>query len=143
LYKCNDGTGYLVLSSQGNSMLKIYERQGANTFLKTVERLDHLGSGGLQTDGVDANSAAIAPNFPNGLLAVNDGPAKRFHLYDWADAAGNDLAICPDGRIPEACEGDFGGDGDVDGDDLAWLIANFSLPLLPDFASSFGRVNCP
>lgn len=101
LYKCDDGLGYLVLSSQGNSTLKVYERLGINAFLKTVEPLDHQGSGGLQTDGVDATSLAITPNFPNGLLVIHDGPGKKFHLYDWADVAENDLTVCTDGQVPD------------------------------------------
>jgi 3-phytase len=38
LYKCNDSTGYLILSSQGNSTFKVYERQGNNRFVKTFSK---------------------------------------------------------------------------------------------------------
>lgn len=42
------------------------------------------------------------------------------------------------------CEGDFApSDGDVDGSDLAWLIAHLSELDLSVFAGNFGRENCP
>lgn len=97
LYACTDGTGYLVLSSQGNSMVKIYERQGDNRFVKTVEGLDHRGSGDLGTDGLDVSSAAAPPNLPNGFLVVHDEDAARYHVYDWAAVAESDLTVCVDG----------------------------------------------
>jgi len=44
----------------------------------------------------------------------------------------------------EVCEGDLeGDDGDVDGSDLAELVANPALLDLSTFAAEFGRKNCP
>ena len=42
------------------------------------------------------------------------------------------------------CEADFSpSDGDVDGSDLAWLVANPDfLDLLSTFAAEFGRIDC-
>ena len=105
IYACHDGTGYLVLSSQGNSTIKIYDRQGNNRFLKTVAGKDHKGKTGLGTDGLDVISAAVMPNFPKGLLVVHDQSGSRYHIYNWADVAESDLTICVDG----------GEDGDGDG----------------------------
>ena len=45
--------------------------------------------------------------------------------------------------IADFCEGDFDGDGDVDGSDLAELVANPGLLDLSSFAAHFGRTNCP
>jgi hypothetical protein len=42
-----------------------------------------------------------------------------------------------------ACEGDFAGDGDTDGSDLAQLIGNPALIDVDDFALDFGRTGCP
>ena len=41
------------------------------------------------------------------------------------------------------CEGDFEPDGDVDGADLAELVANPALLDLSTFAAEFGRTDCP
>lgn len=91
LYKCNDGSGYLVLSSQGNSTFKVYERQGNNTFVKTFSAAQSDG-----TDGLDVSSAA-APNFPNGFAVIHDDPGAQYYVYDWGDIAESDLEVCPNG----------------------------------------------
>ena len=91
LYSCADGTGYLVLSSQGNSSFKVYERQGDNLFVKTFIAAQSEG-----TDGLDINSASI-PGFPNGFIIIHDDPGMQYYIYDWADVAELDLTVCPDG----------------------------------------------
>jgi myo-inositol-hexaphosphate 3-phosphohydrolase len=91
LYACNDGSGYLVLSSQGNSTFKVYDRQGNNALVKTFSAEKASG-----TDGLDVTSMA-APGFPNGFAVIHDDPGARYFVYDWADVAGNDLKICPNG----------------------------------------------
>lgn len=91
LYKCNDGTGYLVLSSQGNSTFKVYDRAGNNTFVKTFSAAQSDG-----TDGLDVSSAS-APGFPNGFAVIHDDPGAQYFVYDWADIAGSDLKVCPNG----------------------------------------------
>jgi 3-phytase len=97
LYACNDGTGYLVLSSQGNSTFKLYERQGDNRFVKTIEPRDAGGNGGLGTDGLDVTSSGSTLNFPSGFLVAHDQHGARYHVYDWAQIAEGDLTICIDG----------------------------------------------
>ena len=42
-----------------------------------------------------------------------------------------------------ACEGDFDGDGDVDGSDLATYAAGGTGITLEAFAAHFGRTDCP
>lgn len=44
---------------------------------------------------------------------------------------------------PLPCAGDFNGDGDVDGSDLAEFITGTSGVDLQQFAGHFGRINCP
>ncbi|MFQ5636660.1 MAG: phytase [bacterium] len=105
LYGCQDGGGYLVLSSQGNSTIKIYEREGDNAFRKTLTPLDHNGKSGLGTDGLDVTSSAAA-NFPNGFVVVHDEHAFRYHVYDWARFAEGDLRICVDGGSGDPPVGD-------------------------------------
>lgn len=101
LYACADGTGYLVLSSQGNSTFKIFERQGNNRFLKTMVPLDEFGNAGLGTDGLDVTSSAAPSNFPKGFLVAHEQSDKQFHLYDWAEIAEDNLSICVNGHFPK------------------------------------------
>ena len=96
LYACGDSSGYLILSSQGNSTYKIYERQGSNRFLKTIMPFDDVGETTLHTDGLDVTSAAVL-NFPQGFLVAHDESGSHFLLYDWAQIAEHDLTICVNG----------------------------------------------
>lgn len=41
------------------------------------------------------------------------------------------------------CEGDFNNDGDVDGSDLAVFAVGGTTITLEEFATDFGRTNCP
>ena len=79
LYKKDLKSGYLVLSSQGNSEFKIYDRGGNNTFLKTVKPL-----GIKHTDGIAVTSVSIPPKFLKGIIACHSG-AKHFVFYDWQE----------------------------------------------------------
>ena len=97
LYLCSDGTGYLILSSQGNSTIKIYEREGNNSFVKTIVALNEDGEPGLGTDGLDVTSASIPGILAEGFLVVHDQGGNRYHVYDWRDAAENDLQLCGTG----------------------------------------------
>jgi myo-inositol-hexaphosphate 3-phosphohydrolase len=96
LYKCDDGTGYIILSSQGNSSFKVYERQGDNQFVKTF-----IAGQATSTDGLDVSSGSI-PGFPNGFVVVHDDPEMQYYVYDWAEIAELDLTVCPDGAIQPA-----------------------------------------
>jgi len=97
LYSCSDGTGYLILSSQGDSTIKVYEREGNNAFVKTIVALNEDGEASLGTDGLDVTSASIPGLFPEGFLVVHDEGGSRYHVYDWRDAAENDLQLCGTG----------------------------------------------
>ena len=44
---------------------------------------------------------------------------------------------------PLSCEGDFDGDQDVDGNDLATFAAGGTTITLEEFATEFGRTDCP
>lgn len=78
LYKKDLKTGYLVLSSQGNSEFKIYKRESNNAFLKTIKP-----KGVKYTDGIAITSQSIEPNFSKGIIACHNGPKKNFVMYDW------------------------------------------------------------
>jgi 3-phytase len=72
--------GYLVLSSQGNSTVKVYGRRSPNPFIKTL-----LTEGSLHTDGLDCTSTPIPPLFPEGLLICHNEADANFVLYSWKD----------------------------------------------------------
>lgn len=99
LFTFNDGTGYLLVVDQGDasnkiaSILRIYEREGDNKLVKTVAHLDMDGEPMWDDDGVDSNSTAILPWFPNGFVVGHDGANSVFTIYDWRDFAGSDLKI--------------------------------------------------
>ena len=88
IYKCPDGTGYLLLSSQGNSTVKVYRREGDNEFLGTVDTL-----GSHRTDGLDVTPCPAGPQFPKGFLVCHNSRGKNFVLYAWEDVAGSALKV--------------------------------------------------
>ena len=69
-------TGYLIASSQAasdtlNSYL-VYERQGANAFIRSFKVVDGTVDGCGRTDGIDALAANLGPAFPNGMFVCQD-----------------------------------------------------------------------
>lgn len=68
-----DGSGYLFVSSQGDSTIAIYSRSGDNAFIK---KLKVRGNGNIDavtgTDGLDVTALNAGPQFEQGLLVVHD-----------------------------------------------------------------------
>lgn len=67
-----DNTGYLVVSSQGNSTFAIFDR-GTNAFIRSFSvpsngTIDAASS----TDGLDINTKNFGPGFEKGVLVVHD-----------------------------------------------------------------------
>ena len=92
IYYGKDGAGYLVASNQGADSYALYERSADNKFIGIFNIVadEVTGIDGVsETDGLDANSANLGPNFPDGVLIVQDGrnisPAERqnFKLVPW------------------------------------------------------------
>ena len=100
LFECSDGTGYLLVVDQGDasnkiaSIIRVYERQGDNKFVKTVALLDRDGKPMWDQDGIGSTSTPIPPLFPNGVVIGHDGANSTYPLYDWRDFAGSELDIC-------------------------------------------------
>src|SRR5829696_3371599 len=72
-----DGTGYLIASSQAtsdtNNFYAVYERQGANAFVRTFKVVAGAQADGCGlTDGVDAVAANLGPAFPRGMFVCQD-----------------------------------------------------------------------
>ena len=92
IYYGKDGAGYLVASNQGADSYALYERSGDNKFIGIFHVVADEATGidgTSETDGLDVTSAYLGPNFPDGVLVVQDGrnisPAERqnFKLIPW------------------------------------------------------------
>jgi 3-phytase len=68
-----DDSGYLFVSSQGDSTIALYARSGDNAFIK---KLKVGGNGKIDavtgTDGLDVTTRNAGPRFEQGLLVVHD-----------------------------------------------------------------------
>jgi|HigsolmetaAR201D_1030396.scaffolds.fasta_scaffold13474_2 3-phytase len=74
IYKTGNTTGYLIASNQGDNSYVIYDRAGNNRYIATFK----IGASATidavtETDGLDVTSANLGPNFPRGMLVVQDG----------------------------------------------------------------------
>ncbi|MCI0615460.1 phytase, partial [bacterium] len=88
-----------VASSQGNSTVKIYRREGEagnphkHTLLTTIRT-----KGSKSTDGLDITNLPTSATFPKGFLVKHNAPGKQFVLYAWEDIAQTYLSICPESK---------------------------------------------
>jgi 3-phytase len=96
LWAGKGGSGYLVVSSQGNNTYAVFERQGRNRYVGSfaIGPDPAKGIDGVsETDGLDVTSAAL-PGYPAGLLVTQDGynvsPSENqnFKFVSWSDIAG-------------------------------------------------------
>lgn len=80
---------YLVVSSQGNDSYAVYDTE-SKLFMGRF-RIASKGviDGAQETDGLDVSAAALGPQFPKGMLVVQDGynapvgTAQNFKYVDW------------------------------------------------------------
>jgi len=98
LYAPAGGTkndGYLIASSQGNNSYLVYDRAPPHTYRGRISIADGKSvDGSGETDGLDVTSANLGPQYPEGMLIVQDGynftaDGKRenqnFKMVSWAD----------------------------------------------------------
>lgn len=90
IYALPRGRGYLVCTDQlpGNTKYHVYRREGGPMGPHDHSELLKVFYGGAdETDGIEITSAALGPQFPNGLMvAMNSGP-RNFLIYRWEDVA--------------------------------------------------------
>ena len=68
------GTGYLMVSSQGNYSYVVYKREDKNEFVKTFRVASGDAVDGTEeTDGIDAIAVNLGPGFPHGVFVAQDG----------------------------------------------------------------------
>ena len=74
LFISDTNEGFVILSSQGNSTLNIYNRRYPYNFINSF---NIVGNGSIDavtdTDGVDVVNNNLGPLFPKGMLVVQDG----------------------------------------------------------------------
>ncbi|HEY8508285.1 MAG TPA: phytase, partial [Steroidobacteraceae bacterium] len=94
IYYGENGTGFIIVSNQGEDNYAVYRREGNNEFVGKfhVVANETLGIDGTsETDGLDVVSFPLGAEFPAGMLVVQDGrnlmPAARqnFKYISWQD----------------------------------------------------------
>jgi 3-phytase len=81
LYKGSKGKGYLLLSSQGNDKIAVFNREGNNKYLGAF----HVGEGDIDevnhTDSMMVVNTDLGGQYSQGLLVIHDGD-DRPGVYD-------------------------------------------------------------
>ncbi len=91
IYDGPNRSGYLIASSQGNDQFAVYERTEDNAYIGSFT----IGAGnGIDavtgTDGLEVTSVSMGPEFPGGLVVVQDDEntdpdqPQNFKLIPWA-----------------------------------------------------------
>ncbi|NJN88413.1 MAG: phytase, partial [Leptolyngbyaceae cyanobacterium SL_7_1] len=74
IYYAENGTGYLLVSSQGDSTFAVYTREGENEY---IGNFASGASGSIdsveESDGAEVINVALGDQYPFGLLVVQDG----------------------------------------------------------------------
>lgn len=95
LYKSGVG-GYLIVSSQGNYSYSVFDRLPPFTYrgsFVVLDRPDGSVDGSQETDGLAVTSVPLGPDFPLGLLVVQDGfntlptDGQNFKFISWQEVA--------------------------------------------------------
>lgn len=83
---------WLIASSQGNDSFAVYTLANPQTFVGRFRVGSKAGIDGAQeTDGIEATGMSLGPNFPRGILVVQDGfnapsgSAQNFKIIDWRE----------------------------------------------------------
>ena len=93
LWLGSNGGGYLVASVQGASRFAVYNR--SDNAYRGAFRIGPSADGGVDgvngTDGIDVAATALGPDYPQGLLVVQDdentnpNSFQNFKYVSWAD----------------------------------------------------------
>jgi 3-phytase len=97
IYEVSDGTGYIIVSDQGSNTYHIFKREGEPGNPHQHQRVKIVRLSTHNSDGSDVTNASLNSVFPLGLF-VSMSDNKTFQLYSWADIAGTDLMIAPNGQ---------------------------------------------
>jgi len=96
IYEVNDGTGYILVSDQSANKFHIYKREGEPGNPHEQKEVKVVDVSTTNSDGSEVTNIPLGPKFPAGMfVAMADD--KTFQYYSWADIAGTDLVIAPNG----------------------------------------------
>jgi 3-phytase len=88
IYARDDGTGYIICTDQleDNSEYQFYAREGKQEDPHDHSELLRIIRGGADsTDGIEATSANLGPQFPHGLLVAMNSGGRNFLIFRWDD----------------------------------------------------------
>jgi 3-phytase len=96
IYSAAGGKGYLIASSQGKNVFKVYRRDGNNDFVCTIDPKKGSPPNSIgdveDTDGIAVSNRPAGPKYSKGLLVAQDGHNEKrrqnFKIFRWEDIAG-------------------------------------------------------
>jgi 3-phytase len=97
IYALRDGKGYIVSVDQlaHESVFHVYRREGEPGRPHDHSRVVASFTGGAdETDGLDITSAALGPDFPDGMMVAMNSANRNFLMFRWRDIA----ALVPPAR---------------------------------------------
>lgn len=95
LYTRDDGTGYIICTDQldGNSEYQFFAREGKPGNPHDHSELLRVVRGRADsTDGIEATSANLGPEFPHGLLVAMNSAGRNFLVFGWDEIANAESA---------------------------------------------------
>ena len=96
IYEVNDGTGYVIVSDQSANKFHLYKREGEPDNPHNQKEVKLVDVSTTNSDGSDVTNVPLGPKFPAGMfVAMADD--KTFQFYSWAEIAGTDLVLAPNG----------------------------------------------
>ncbi|GAB4552303.1 MAG: phytase [Anaerolineae bacterium] len=94
LYHGANGTGYIIVSSQGSSEFVLYERAGDNKYVGRFQVTEGEGVDAVSgTDGIDVTNFGLNNTFAEGVFVAQDdrnlnpNGNQNYKLVKWADIA--------------------------------------------------------
>jgi 3-phytase len=95
VYKCADGTGYLLVARSSLGCIKVYRREGEKNnphqhLLVTTIR----DANAVVGEGVEVTNRPNGSTFPHGFLIWQNPNTSSFRLYGWEDVAKSFLKDC-------------------------------------------------
>ena len=71
----------------GESIFHVYKREGEPGRPHDHQELLTFSGGADSTDGLDVSSAAMGPEFPDGMMVAMNSSSRNFLLFRWHDIA--------------------------------------------------------
>jgi 3-phytase len=90
IYTLAGGRGYIVAVDQlpGESIFHVYRREGEPGNSHNHKKVLLSFKGGADgTDGLEVSSAALGPDFPEGLVVAMNSGSRNFLVFRWNDVS--------------------------------------------------------